>query len=85
MSIYELIGWAGAFSFITAYLLLVAGYLSAEKPLYHIFNALGGIFLTINALHLLDMPTVVVNLVWTVIAAFAIVKVRARLKKKAKA
>ncbi len=81
MSIYELIGWTGALSFIAAYLLLVAGFISSEKPLYHVLNALGGIFLTINAIHLLDMPTVVVNLVWTIIAGFAIYKVMARMRK----
>jgi hypothetical protein len=62
--IYELIGWIGAFSYILAYILLIMKRLSAEKQLYHVLNALGGICLVINAIALHDMPNLIVNFVW---------------------
>ncbi|MGB0521829.1 MAG: CBU_0592 family membrane protein [Flammeovirgaceae bacterium] len=75
MGMYEFIGWVGAIAFIVAYFLLVAGKLSAEKPFYHALNVLGGLCLVINAVHLIDKPTIVVNLVWTAIALVAIIKI----------
>jgi len=75
MELYQIIGWIGALSFIVAYFLLAIGYLSADKPTYHALNILGGLCLVINAVNLLDLPTIVVNAVWTAIAVFALIKV----------
>jgi lipid-A-disaccharide synthase-like uncharacterized protein len=75
MGIYELIGWVGAFLFIIAYLLLATGQLSSEKSTYHIMNALGGFCLVVNAMNLSDLPTIVVNAVWGLIALFALFRI----------
>ena len=82
MTIYEIIGWIGALSFIVAYFLLVAGFLSADKGLYHVLNAIGGICLVINAFNLMDLPTIVVNGVWSGIAFFALFQIYQRNRKK---
>ncbi len=78
MGIYEMIGWLGALLFIFAYFFLVLGWLSSERGPYHLMNALGGICLVINAVNLSDMPTLVVNAVWGVIALYALVKILKR-------
>jgi len=66
------IGWLGAVSFIIAYLLLSLQYISATRPLYHILNILGALFLGINACFIDDYPNIAVNAIWGFIAAFAI-------------
>lgn len=75
MFLYTMIGWLGAIIFIAAYFLLSMKFISADKPLYHFLNAAGGICLVINALHLSDLPNVVVNTVWTTIAFFAVYRI----------
>jgi hypothetical protein len=75
MGIYELTGWVGAFLFIIAYFLLATGRLSSEKRGYHIMNALGGFCLVVNAMSLSDLPTIVVNAVWGLIALFALFRI----------
>ncbi|MBC9796611.1 CBU_0592 family membrane protein [Sinomicrobium weinanense] len=72
MFLYSVAGWLGAIVFVIAYFLLSMKRISANKPLYHLLNAAGGICLIINALHLSDLPNVVVNIVWTSIAFLAV-------------
>jgi hypothetical protein len=75
MRLWESIGWLGAFSYIVAYILLITKRLSPDKETYHTLNALGGICLVINAVALGDRPNFIVNLIWMIIAVFAIYKV----------
>ncbi|UGU17159.1 hypothetical protein LS482_04635 [Sinomicrobium kalidii] len=75
MFLYTMMGWLGAVIFIVAYFLLSMKYISADRPLYHSLNAAGGICLVINALHLSDLPNVVVNTVWTIIAVLAVYRI----------
>lgn len=70
----EYIGWIGALLFIISYLLLSLDYLSAQKYLYHILNALGALCLVINALVIDDYPNIFVNAVWGLIALVAVIK-----------
>lgn len=69
----EIIGWAGAFFYIGAYLLLTLGKLKANDRSYHFLNMLGAVSLIINALHFSDAPNIVTNLVWLGIALYAII------------
>jgi len=71
-----LLGWIGTFAYLIAYLLLSTGRLKAEKKLYHILNILGAIGLTYNAIALSDYPNVMVNIVWAVIALWAILLIQ---------
>ena len=72
MTFIELIGWAGVIFYLIGYLLLVLKRISAEKYAYHILNALGAIGLIINAVYLKDNPNIVVNVVWLLIALYAV-------------
>ena len=71
----HMFGWAGAFLFILAYLLLLLEVFSIEKKMYHTFNAFGAVFLLANALKIEDTPNLVVNFVWLVIAILSIFKI----------
>ncbi|MCL6217690.1 CBU_0592 family membrane protein [Zunongwangia pacifica] len=75
MTFISFIGWFGAIIFIIAYFLLSAGYLSAQKPTYHVLNVIGGLCLVINAVTLNDFPNILVNIVWALIALFAIYRI----------
>jgi hypothetical protein len=77
----ELIGWIGTFSYLSAYLLMIMKRLSPERKTYHALNALGGICLAVNAVALEDMPNLIVNLIWMMIAVFAIYKVSGIIRK----
>ena len=70
-SIYVLIGWIGAISFILAYFLLSINKLTGNSLLYQSLNVLGGLCLTINAMNLNDGPALITNVVWMFIGIFA--------------
>lgn len=67
----EAIGWLGA-----ALLLLAYGLLSSKKIgsglAYQMMNLVGSVALAVNAMAHRALPSVVVNLVWLVIALFAL-------------
>jgi len=85
MTLIGLVGWCGALIFIIAYFLLSAGHLSAKKPTYHILNIIGGLCLVINAATLDDFPNILVNIVWALIAIFALYRIMKDRKKNPKA
>ncbi len=70
--IYPVLGWVGTIAYLVAYLLLTIGRLRANQPFYHFLNVIGAIGLTANAMYYADMPNVVVNVFWGVIAVVAI-------------
>lgn len=82
MSVYEIIGWLGAFFFIIAYFLLSIGKLKSDGILYQSMNVLGGLCLVINSINLNDHPNLVTNFIWMCIGLFAIVQIIATRKKK---
>jgi hypothetical protein len=65
----NILGWAGAGSYIIAYVLLSAGWMKAEQVRYHALNAIGGLFLVIFSYAVHDQPNLFVNLIWILIAA----------------
>jgi hypothetical protein len=79
---FSIIGWLGAVAFIVAYLLLSLQVLSAERVLYHILNAVGGLCLVINSIFLDDAPNFFVNLIWAAIALFAVYRIQKTSKRK---
>lgn len=65
-------GWIGSSAYIIAYFLLIIKRLRVDKPLYHILNILGALGLIVDALYLNDLPNLSVNILWALIAAYAI-------------
>jgi hypothetical protein len=70
--LYQLIGWTGTFLFIISYALLSIRKIQADKVLYQGMNALAALCLVINAIHISDKPTLVVNAMWMCISVYAI-------------
>lgn len=79
--IYPVLGWIGTFAYLLAYLLLSLNKINAQQLIYHALNVVGALGLTANALHYADLPNVVVNIVWGLIAISAMA-VLSRKKKK---
>ena len=75
MSVFSIVGWIGAITFIMAYFLLSTKRLSADKITYHALNALGGLCLVINSWSLNDTPTLFVNFVWMGIALYSVLRI----------
>lgn len=85
MQLFEIVGWIGAITFVTAYLLLSLKVLSPNKLVYHFMNAFGGLCLVINSNHINDTPTLFVNFIWMCIALYSIlniVRISLRTKKE---
>ena len=73
-------GWLGTVSYLLAYFLLSINKLKASQPFYHFLNIIGAIGLTTNAIHYADFPNVVANVSWGLIAIFAIIAIKRRVK-----
>ncbi|MCD9019090.1 CBU_0592 family membrane protein [Parachryseolinea silvisoli] len=71
----EIIGWTGVLAYVTAYALLSLGWMRAEGVPYHLLNALGGLCLVVVSYTLMDMPNLVVNALWIVIAAASLLRI----------
>ncbi len=66
---YELVGWIGAVTVLTAYWLVTR---SGTSVLYHVLNIVGAGGLLANALYHGAFPSTAVNLVWIAIALWGI-------------
>lgn len=70
-NIYPILGWVGALAYLLAYLLLSLNKINAQQLIYHALNVIGALGLTINSLYYADLPNVVVNFLWGLIAISA--------------
>jgi hypothetical protein len=70
----EIIGWIGAALIVGAYCLNMYGYWKSSSYLYISFNLIGGIFFIINTFVHHAYPSMLVNVIWVIIAIAAIFK-----------
>ncbi len=70
----EIIGWIGAVLIVGAYFFNINGQLKSSSVVYIISNLLGGIFFTINTFVHQAYPSMIVNIIWVVIAIAAVLK-----------
>jgi hypothetical protein len=70
----ETIGWIGAVLIVGAYFLNITGRLKSSSAVYIISNLLGGIFFTVNTLVHHAYPSMIVNIIWVLIAIGALLK-----------
>ena len=70
----EIIGWIGAVLIVGAYFFNINGKLKSNSPVYILSNLLGGIFFTINTLIHKAYPSMIVNIIWVIIAVAALFK-----------
>jgi hypothetical protein len=81
-NIYQILGWTGTFAYLLAYFLLSINKIDARQFIYHLLNIVGAIGLTSNAIYYADLPNVVVNIVWGIIALSALIVLFWKRKKQ---
>lgn len=65
--IINIIGWIGASSLLTSYLLISNGKTHGKSRLYQSLNLLGSTGLIINSYYYGAMPSVILNVIWVFI------------------
>jgi hypothetical protein len=70
----EILGWIASVLIVGAYFLNINGKLKSNAPLYIISNLVGGIFFAINTYVHGAYPSVLVNIIWVMIAIAALFK-----------
>ncbi|MDO5978241.1 CBU_0592 family membrane protein [Flavivirga spongiicola] len=81
MTIFEIIGWTGAVSYLLSYFLLSFNKLKPNSISYQLMNVIGGFCLVVSAYSTRDNPNLVTNFVWMcigLIALFSIIMKRKR-------
>lgn len=72
--IVDILGWLGAALYLLAYFLFSLGKLSGATYTYQVMNLLGGFFLIVNAVYYRAYPSVGVNVVWSLITVYAMLR-----------
>jgi len=70
----EIIGWIGAALIVGAYYFDINGKLKSTSLIYIFCNLIGGIFFIINTFIHHAYPSMIVNIIWVIIAIAAILK-----------
>ena len=78
----EVIGWLGALAFLLSYFFLISGKWSSTSFIYHLFNILGGVMLTVNTIYYRSFSAAFINLAWALIAAYGVYKDQIRMESK---
>lgn len=82
-SFNDVLGWVGATCVLMAYGLLSLGRLKSEQSAYHVLNLTGSLCLAVYAVNLHATASVVVNVIWLLIAIWALSHpLRKRFSKK---
>ncbi|HZY82109.1 MAG TPA: hypothetical protein VFE50_21440 [Cyclobacteriaceae bacterium] len=68
----EVLGWIGAVEVIIAYALNSNGKMKSDSVTFQLLNLTGAIFLIINTWYNAAYPSMVINVIWTVIAIAAL-------------
>ncbi len=70
----EWMGWCGVILILCAYGLIALNLIDARGSFYHSLNFIGGILIVVNAMDKKDRPVVLLNVVWSLFALVAIVR-----------
>jgi DNA integrity scanning protein DisA with diadenylate cyclase activity len=68
----EALGWIGAILIVGAYYLNIVGKIKSNSISYILCNLIGGIFFIVHTLVHKAYPSMVINIVWVVIALVAL-------------
>lgn len=74
--LYEVIGWVGTFAILAAYFLVSTKKLSPSSKKYQLLNLFGALGIIINSFVHAALPTVGLNAVWLLIAAYGLIKAK---------
>lgn len=73
--IEEVAGWMGILAILLAYIGSNLSFIPIDSLLYTLLNLFGAITIIIHSWHKKDFQPVVLNLVWALVAIFALLKV----------
>lgn len=73
--IIEIIGWYGAAAIVSAYFLLSFDLIRAGSIIYQTLNFTGAIGIVLISLYEKAYQPVALNLIWTIIAVIALLKI----------
>ncbi len=76
--IVESLGWIASVLIVGSYALNITGKLAAENKWYILANMIGGLFFVINTYFHQAYPSMVVNLIWVIIAIVMITKKKSK-------
>ena len=68
----DVLGWIGALLILSAYALISWKKVEGNSLSYQLMNIVASIFLTVNTAYYGAIPSTMVNIIWAVIAAWAI-------------
>lgn len=71
----EIFGWYGALAIVTAYLLVSFSVIEATDILYQLLNGTGAVAIVLVSIHHKNYQPAVLNIVWTIIALIALLKI----------
>ncbi|MBL8017468.1 MAG: hypothetical protein JNK43_09375 [Ignavibacteria bacterium] len=74
-TLIDIVGWTGSICVLAAYGLLSLHKLTAHSKLYQALNILGSLCLILNTIFYSAYPSTFVNIVWLIIAIFALVNI----------
>lgn len=72
--VIEIIGWTASVLIVGSYALNISGRLATTSMLYVWANIFGGLFFVINTFYHQAYPSMVVNIVWVIIAIVMLLK-----------
>jgi hypothetical protein len=70
----EIIGWIGAVLIVGSYFLNINGKVKSSSSMYLFSNLIGGIFFIVNTFVHHAFPSMIVNIIWVIIAMAALFK-----------
>lgn len=70
----EVLGWIASLLIVGSYALNITGRLSAKSKLYVTANIIGGLFFVVNTYYHQAYPSMLVNIIWVIIALVMLTK-----------
>jgi len=74
----ECLGWIASVLIVGSYALNITGKLEAKSKTYVIANMVGGLFFVVNTYYHQAYPSMLVNIVWVIIAIVMLSKKKAQ-------
>lgn len=74
LSFTDILGWIGAIEVLTAYLLVSINKVDGKSATFQLLNLTGAIFLIINTIALKAYPSAFVNIIWSGIAIYFLIR-----------
>ena len=81
----EVLGWIGSILIVGSYALNITGRLAANNKIYVVANIIGGVFFVVNTYYHQAYPSMLVNVIWVIIAIVMISKKKVHKKNEDKA